>query len=73
MKHLKEWQKHIQHPNEVDNYNESICGQNLDLQWHYLDIGHAFVSAPKDRLQPCPDCARLVVEVFNNAISETPA
>ena len=62
---LKDYQCHIMHPNAVDHPDESICGvTGIKNQWHFVDIDHAFLSAPKDRVQPCPNCAAIIIAVF---------
>jgi len=63
---LEEYQHHIRHPHEADHPNKAICGAIItSMDWVYADIGHAFLSAPLDRIHPCPACAAKIVEVFS--------
>jgi hypothetical protein len=53
---MKEWERHIRHTH-VDRKDSAWCGARLtQFDWCYLDIDHAAYSAPRDRIQPCPDC-----------------
>lgn len=63
MTNLKEYQHHIA-DTRADRKGMAICGARL-IHWHYMDIDHAFLSAPLDRIQPCPDCAKKVIAVFS--------
>ncbi len=63
MKDLKEYQRHIADTHE-ERKGLSICGERI-FGWHYMDVDHAFMSAPRDYMQPCPACAAKVVAVFS--------
>lgn len=63
MTELKEHQHHIADTHE-DRKGLAICGAHL-VHWSYVDVDHAFMSAPRDRIQPCPDCAKKVIAVFS--------
>lgn len=65
IKFNEEYHRHIAHTHE-DNKGKSICGEWL-VGWHYLDVDHAFLSAPRDSIQPCPKCAAAVIKVFSEA------
>lgn len=63
MTDLKEYQHHIADTHE-DRKGLAICGARL-VHWSYVDVDHAFVSAPRDHMQPCPACAAKVIAVFS--------
>lgn len=62
---MKEYQHHISDTHE-DRKGMSICGEQI-IGWAYVDVDHAFLSTPKDRMQPCPKCAAKVISVFQAA------
>lgn len=65
MAELKEWQRHIRHPH-ADHVNTALCGVAVS-QWDkpFEDVDHAFLSLQQEsRLQPCPDCAKVVIVAF---------
>lgn len=59
---LQEWQKHI---NRTDQDGTSWCGQRIDAEWHFVDADHALLTvAQGQRLQPCPTCVDVLMEVM---------
>ena len=66
---MHEWQRHIRHPN-VERVNEALCGVAVS-EWDkpFEDVDHAFLTTQQEqRLQPCPACAKVVIEVFSTAL-----
>ena len=59
---MKEYQRHI----ESQVKGKSLCGEDI-FDWSYVDVDHAFLSIPRDRIQPCPKCAKVVIDVFKGA------
>lgn len=58
---LKSWQHHIRHTH-VRMTDKAWCGANLSSwDWAYVSIDHATLSAPRDRIQPCPACVKAVI------------
>ncbi len=62
---MKDYQRHIVNTH-LDHEDEALCGAKLSrMEWVFISIDHAFISTPKDRMQPCPECAQEVVRVFS--------
>ena len=59
---MREYQHHIADTHE-ERKGKAICGAQLS-GWSYVSVDHAFLSAPRDHMQPCPDCAKAVADVF---------
>jgi hypothetical protein len=58
---LKEWQHHIK-GTHVKAGGLAWCGKKVtQFDWLYQDIDHAAMSAPFDRIQPCPACVEAIV------------
>lgn len=50
----------------VDQKGVALCGKRV-FGWAYCDVDHAYISTTRDAIQPCPDCAKKVIDVFNGA------
>lgn len=64
---MREYQKHIRHPNK-DQKGNAICGVKLaPFDWAFTDIDHAWCSTQVSYVQPCPACAKAIIDVFSRA------
>lgn len=59
----EEYHHHV--PDGIDD-RTAICGERI-FGWHYASITHAFLSVPVDYIQPCPNCVKKIIEVFEKA------
>jgi hypothetical protein len=64
---VKEYQKHIKNTH-ADHVGEAICGVKLaPFDWSFMDVDHAFHSVTSSYTQPCPACAKVVIDAFASA------
>ncbi len=68
---MRSWQKHIAHTH-VELKGMAWCGAPVK-DWAYVDIDHAALSAPFDRLQPCPACIKAVVASLKGTGPDIPS
>lgn len=49
----------------------SLCKRNIDTEFHYVDIDHAFFNLKNQgRLLVCENCAKIVIKIFSGSIAK---
>ena len=71
MTKLKEWQYHVRRTDESNIQKTAVswCGATIaPFDFYFVDSEHAALTlAQHQRLQPCPDCARVLFNLFDPA------
>jgi hypothetical protein len=70
---MKEWQRHVIKQSHEDGQPirpTYWCGADYIHGFSFMDAQHAALSVDQeDRLQPCPDCAKELMNIFAGAIT----
>lgn len=65
---LKEYEKHVkdERTSNIEGRELTFCGQAID-DWFFTGPSHLVAARQcKDRLLPCPECKKKIIELLNN-------